>query len=549
MSAPASARRDIVTGGIIIGSILLMIGTGSTLMKSAFSGLSNFGGDSDQILGIALLLNMALAMFSWRRYRDTIHQHDARTVAEERVQSLETMANFDSITGLLNRRAFTDQAAALLSNSLRRERAVALLVFDLDNFKNINDVHGHALGDDILRAIAADVKAIAPLNSLLARLDGDEFAMAVVFDPANRETVDKASEQILSDLSQTRVIQGTSLANISVSLGICPSGLDCTTIDAMLRRADIAMYSAKHQGRNRFTWFDSSMERELMHRNSLESAMRSGIPNGEFEPYFEQLVDISTGRLTGFEMLARWNHPSRGLIAPDVFIPIAEETGLIVELSMSLLHRAFEEARNWDHSLILAVNISPVQLRDPWFAQKLVKLLVETGMQPNRLEIEITETSLYDNMSLAQSIIGSLKNQGIRIALDDFGTGYSSLAHLRAIPFDRIKIDRSFVSSILENAESAAIVNAITRLGDSLGLPVTAEGIEDAAIAARLNELGCHRGQGWYFGKPCSVAQTRTLLAERNLLAATRPNIFKAPAPSILPHQDETTPTPLIVRR
>jgi predicted signal transduction protein with EAL and GGDEF domain len=193
MSAPASARRDIVTGGIIIGSILLMIGTGSTLMKSAFSGLSNFGGDSDQILGIALLLNMALAMFSWRRYRDTIHQHDARTVAEERVQSLETMANFDSITGLLNRRAFTDQAAALLSNSLRRERAVALLVFDLDNFKNINDVHGHALGDDILRAIAADVKAIAPLNSLLARLDGDEFAMAVVFDPANRETVDKAS--------------------------------------------------------------------------------------------------------------------------------------------------------------------------------------------------------------------------------------------------------------------------------------------------------------------------------------------------------------------
>jgi diguanylate cyclase (GGDEF)-like protein len=548
MSAPASARRDIVTGGIIIGSILLMIGTGSTLVKSAFSGLSDFGGDSDQILGIALLLNMALAMFSWRRYRDTIHQHDARTVAEERVQSLETMANFDSITGLLNRRAFTDQAAALLSNSLRRERAVALLVFDLDNFKNINDVHGHALGDDILRAIAADVKAIAPLNSLLARLDGDEFAMAVVFDPANRETVDKAAEQILSDLSQTRVIQGTSLANISVSLGICPSGLDCTTIDAMLRRADIAMYSAKHQGRNRFTWFDSSMERELMHRNSLESAMRTGIPNGEFEPYFEQLVDISNGRLTGFEMLARWNHPTRGLIAPDVFIPIAEETGLIVELSMSLLHRAFEEARNWDHSLILAVNISPVQLRDPWFAQKLVKLLVETGMQPNRLEIEITETSLYDNMSLAQSIIGSLKNQGIRIALDDFGTGYSSLAHLRAIPFDRIKIDRSFVSSILENAESAAIVNAITRLGDSLGLPVTAEGIEDAAIAARLNELGCHRGQGWYFGKPCSVAQTRTLLAERNLLAAARPNIFKAPAPSILPLQDETTPTPLIVR-
>jgi EAL domain-containing protein (putative c-di-GMP-specific phosphodiesterase class I) len=203
---------------------------------------------------------------------------------------------------------------------------------------------------------------------------------------------------------------------------------------------------------------------------------------------------------------------------PDVFIPISEETGMVADMSMSIMRQAFEVAKTWDPSLIISVNISPLQLRDQWLAQKIVKLLVETGFPANRLEIEITETSLFDNLSLAQSIVGSLKNQGIRLALDDFGTGYSSLAHLRALPFDRIKIDKSFVTSIIENAESAAIVNAITRLGDSLGLPVTAEGIEDAAIEERLRQLGCHKGQGWHFGKPTSVAQTRTLLADRNLL-------------------------------
>jgi EAL domain-containing protein (putative c-di-GMP-specific phosphodiesterase class I) len=221
-------------------------------------------------------------------------------------------------------------------------------------------------------------------------------------------------------------------------------------------------------------------------------------------------------------MLARWEHPTRGTILPDQFIPIAEETGMIADLSISVMRQALLEAKAWDPSLVVSVNISPAQLKDPWLAQKIVKLLVETGYPANRLEIEITETSLFENLALAQSIVGSLKNQGIRLALDDFGTGYSSLAHLRALPFDRIKIDKSFVVSILDNPESAAIVNAITRLGDSLGLSVTAEGIEDAAIEERLRQLGCHKGQGWHFGRPMSIGQTRILLAERNLLPSTR---------------------------
>ena len=195
---------------------------------------------------------------------------------------------------------------------------------------------------------------------------------------------------------------------------------------------------------------------------------------------------------------------------------------MIADLSLAVMRVALAEARSWDASLSISVNISPSQLKDPWLAQKIVKLLAETRFPAARLEVEITETSLFENLALAQSIVGSLKNQGIRLALDDFGTGYSSLAHLRALPFDRIKIDKSFVSSILSNSESAAIVNAIARLGDSLGLPVTAEGIEDAAIEERLRQLGCHKGQGWHYGRPTSIPATRTLLAERNLLPYAR---------------------------
>ena len=289
-----------------------------------------------------------------------------------------------------------------------------------------------------------------------------------------------------------------------------------------MRRADIAMYAAKKAGRNRAIWFDSSMERELQARNLIEAGLRTGIPLGQIVPYYEQQIDLVTGQIIGFEVLARWEHPTRGLIPPDMFIPIAEESGMIGDLSLSVMRQAFEEARGWDPELTLSVNISPAQLKDPWLAQKIVKLLVETGYPAHRLEIEITESALFDNLGLAQSIVGSLKNQGIRLALDDFGTGYSSLAHLRALPFDRIKIDKSFVMSMVDNSESAAIVTAITRLGDSLNLPITAEGIEDATIVERLMAIGCNKGQGFHYGRPIPIKQVRKLLADNCLLPSGR---------------------------
>ena len=513
-----AAQKDIFTGAVVIAAIIMFVGTGTSVLTSTINSIGGIGGGSDRILTITLLLNVALILFGWRRYRDLSLEVEERKAAEERAQ---TLALRDPLTGFHNRRSLSENGAAMLSKAVRRDKVLAMLMLDLDHFKNVNDVHGHAIGDALLRAVAAEIAKLLPPNSLSARLGGDEFACTFVFDLANRDVVDRVAEAIVTRLAQPFDADGI-FVHISVSLGIAHSAADCQSIDALMRRADIAMYAAKHQGRNRLAWFDESMEQALQQRNEAESGMRNGIPRGEFVPYFEQQIDLTTGRLGGFEVLARWDHPTRGLVSPDSFIPIAEETGMIADLSMSVMRQALLEANGWDQSLIISVNISPTQLKDPWLAQKIVKLLVETGFPASRLEIEITETSLFENLALAQSIVGSLKNQGIRLALDDFGTGYSSLAHLRALPFDRIKIDKSFVTSIIENPESAAIVNAITRLGDSLGISVTAEGIEDAAIEERLRQLGCHKGQGWHFGKPMSIGQTRMLLAERNLLPSIR---------------------------
>jgi diguanylate cyclase (GGDEF)-like protein len=513
-----SIRTEVMTGAIVFAAIILFAGTGSSMISSVVKQMAGLGGGADRSLMIAMLLNIALILFGWRRYRDLTSEVEERTAAEERAQ---TLAMRDVLTGFHNRRSLSETGTQMLSSATKREKSLAMLILDLDNFKNVNDVHGHAIGDALIRAVAEEISKLLPPNALLARLGGDEFAFAFPFDVGNPEVVDRVAESIVARLGQPLSAAGVHIHS-SASLGIAQSAADCENIDALMRRADIAMYAAKHQGRNRYSWFDAAMERELQARTELESGMRRAIPAGEFEPYFEQQIDLTTGRLGGFEVLARWNHPTMGIVMPDKFIPIAEETGMIGDLSFSVMRKAFEEARNWDPSLILSVNISPVQLRDPWLAQKLVKLLVETGFAPNRLEVEITESSLFDNLALAQSIVGSLKNQGIKLALDDFGTGYSSLAHLRALPFDRIKIDKSFVTSLCDNDESAAIVNAITRLGDNLNMPVTAEGIEDAMIEERLRQLGCHKGQGWYYGRPMPVNQVRILLAERNLLPKNR---------------------------
>ncbi|WP_188055520.1 putative bifunctional diguanylate cyclase/phosphodiesterase [Sphingosinithalassobacter sp. CS137] len=507
-------QSELLTGAISVAAILLFVGTGSQVLSTTLQHYFQGGATADRTLVIALLLNVALILFGWRRHQALSEEVRIRAAAEERAQQL---ASRDPLTGFLNRRSMAEEGAAMFVRAGRRRKAMALLIVDLDHFKTVNDMHGHAVGDALLRAVASEIAQAMPPIALTARLGGDEFACGFLFDPEQPDTVERIAERLVSRMAQPFEAEGLRL-HISCSLGIARSDFDCASIDALMRSADIAMYAAKKSGRNRYAWFDQSMERELQTRNELESGLRTAIPRQEIVPYFEQQIDLTTGRLHGFEVLARWEHPQRGLISPELFIPIAEETGMIAELSLSIMRQAFAAARDWDPALSISINISPWQLRDAWLAQKIIKVLTETGFPANRLEVEITESSLFDNLALAQSIVGSLKNQGVRLALDDFGTGYSSLAHLRALPFDRIKIDKSFIMSLNESADSAAIVNAIARLGESLNLPVTAEGIEDAAIEERLRAIGCSKGQGWHYGRPMSAAATRRLLAERRLL-------------------------------
>ena len=523
----SGAARDIVALGVALTALLLFLKINDSWVRELGRQLAQLGSNNGNIIVGLLLLNVALTIYGWRRYRDAAREVVERTAAEKRAHSL---ASSDPLTGFLNRRSYSQAVNDLVAAAGKRKQSVAMLVIDIDGFKTVNDLHGHLTGDNLLRMSADVIAKALPREAVTARLGGDEFAAAFPFDPAAPSEVDRVADFIVDRLGKPFDLAGVH-THVSASVGVASSSAECDSVELLTRRADIAMHAAKKLGRGRYAWFDASMQRELENRNAIEVGLRRGVPGGEFVPYFEQQIDLVSGSLHGFEMLARWNHPERGIVGPDEFIPIAEECGLIDDLSVSVMRQAFEAAKGWDNSLNLSVNISPVQLKDPWLAQKITKLLVETGFPAERLEIEITESSLFESLGLAQTIVGGLKNQGVRLALDDFGTGYSSLAHLRALPFDRIKIDRSFVQSINENSDSATIVTAITRLAESLGLAVTAEGIEDELIEARLRSIGTFKGQGYMFGRPIPAEEVVALLRARGLAPAARKAEAAEPKP------------------
>jgi diguanylate cyclase (GGDEF)-like protein len=510
-----AAERDVLTLGIAIAAIIMFVGTGGSVLPRVVQALAGNGLGPDKMLTNAMLLNIALIIFGWRRYRELSAEIAERRRAEEQARIL---AETDALTGCLNRRSIGPATDHLIASAASHGDAVAFIMLDLDNFKQVNDLHGHAAGDALLRETAGRMRAVLPGEALVARIGGDEFACVVPFDPAKRESVDRLTERLIEHVAQPFTYDGAALET-TISAGLTRSNSEAAAdAQALLHMADIAMYQAKKQGRNCHLWFDPSMESELRLRNELEGGIRRGIPAGEFVPYYEKQIDLSTGELVGFEMLARWNSPSLGLVNPDIFIPVAEEIGLIADLSESVIRQALHDARGWDPRLTLSVNISPVQLRDPWFAQKILKLLVEANFPPSRFEIEITENSLLENIGLVRSLITSLKNQGVQVSLDDFGTGYSSLSQLRSLPFDRIKIDRSFVMSLIANSESATIVQSIVALSEGLGLPVTAEGIENEEVLAELRRYGNFKGQGYLYGRPATAEATEAELAQLHLL-------------------------------
>ena len=517
---PPHDRGDRLAAGVTIAAVLLVCASGFTVFDSLFRSFRGELSVADNLMISVLLLNVALTLLGWRRYRALKHEVALRRAAEAHASKLATS---DPLTGLLNRRALGESGARLIDGALAADRPVAMLMIDLDHFKSVNDLHGHIAGDQLLRAAASAIVAPLPVTALAARLGGDEFACAFAFDPARPGGIDHVADAILTRMAEPFLIGGVE-ARIGASMGIARTEAGCRTIDTLMRRSDIALYAAKRAGRNQRAWFDASMERELDLRNEIELGLRAGIPSGQIVPWFEPQVDLASGAIIGFELLARWERPEHGIVEPAMFIPIAEESGLIGELSMSVMRTAIGEARHWNPSLLLGVNISPSQMRDPWLAQKIVRLLTETNFPAERLEVEITEAALFENLDFATSIIASLKNQGVRVALDDFGTGYSSLTHLRALPLDRIKIDHSFVLRMAGDADAAALVRMIVSLADSLGVSVMAEGVETAEIAAMLVAIGCTTGQGWHFGRPAPARTTRGLLAARGLLSAASPS-------------------------
>lgn len=510
--------RDVITLGIATAAIILFVGNGSSVLPGIVRQLTGDGAGPDRLLTNALLLNIALVIFGYRRYRDLAAEIAERRKAEELAREL---AEHDELTGCLNRRSIGPAANALVNAAHARGEQAAFIMLDLDRFKQVNDVNGHAAGDCMLGEAASRIRDILPRQSLLARLGGDEFAVIVPFPPNRGDEVERLTEKLIATVAKP-VPFGDLELETTISAGISHSVLgEAVDIQAQLHMADIAMYHAKRNGRNRLSWFEPNMESEQRFRSEIAAGIRRGVPLGEFVPYYEKQIDLESGTIVGFEMLARWNSPRLGMVNPDIFIPVAEEIGLIGELSERLIRQALRDAKNWDPKLTLSVNISPVQLRDPWFSQKLLKILVEANFPPSRLEIEVTESCLHENIGLVRSLISSLKNQGITVSLDDFGTGYSSLSQLRTLPFDRIKIDRSFVMSLLEDKDSVTIIQSIISLGDGLGLPITAEGIESEAVLAELKRFGKFKGQGYLYGFPEPADRTEAALAQLDLLLET----------------------------
>lgn len=403
------------------------------------------------------------------------------------------MAHHDTLTGLPNRLAFLN---ALTERMMENGQSL-ILYFDLDGFKEINDSLGHEAGDSVLRETARRVTDMLGNQHLLARLGGDEFAILMGEDSLSTRADDVASA-LLSSLVEPFVIAGLA-HRIGASIGIARGNMD---IDAqeVVRRADVAMYTAKSSGKGRAHWYSNAMDEGRTLRSEIEAELRQALKQGDIKVAYQPIVRSDSHAIICVEALARWTSPTRGPIGPDVFIPIAEQSGLIIELGQHVLREACRTVKDW--GIDLAVNISPIQFRHPGLVPDILFVLTETGFPASRLELEITEGSLIENSSVAQSMISALREEGIRISLDDFGTGYASIGYLRKFQLDKIKIDKSFTDRIERDRETAMITTAIIALGSALNLPITAEGVETADQAAMLRIAGCRQFQGWLFGKP-----------------------------------------------
>ena len=413
---------------------------------------------------------------------------------------LRHLAQHDSLTGLPNRRSFNSTLDREIAIAAANGDYLALLCIDLDRFKEVNDLFGHATGDAMLQSVARCTARVLGEDQMLARLGGDEFAVIApgLPDPA---AAGRIAESIL-DAFRAENQNGGDGGLVSGSIGIAIYPNDAVDRESLMSYADTALYRAKGEGRGTYRFFETAMGAEVKERRRIEHDLLHAISRGQLRLAYQPQRQLVTGEVIGFEALLRWQHAERGAISPEIFIPIAEESGLILQIGEWVLRTACREAASWESPLVVAVNVSAVQLHSAQFSQLLHEILLQTGLAPQRLELEITETALVRDKNRALATLRQLKNLGVRIAMDDFGTGYSSLSNLRAFPFDKIKIDGSFIRSVDSNEEAATIVRAVLGLGRGLGLPVLAEGVETAGELAFLAAESCGEGQGYFLGRP-----------------------------------------------
>jgi diguanylate cyclase (GGDEF)-like protein len=456
-------------------------------------------------LGIALagfILLAGLVLRFMRRTADTI------TAGEKRLRYL---ALHDPLCGLPNRNYFSERLEAVIAEVKRGGEPSAVLYIDLDHFKDVNDTLGHPIGDELIRNVTRRLSGATRAGDMVARLGGDEFAV-ITSVSADHLVLLGIAERIIDTLSAPFAIDGhTIVIGASVGIATIDNRFEGGAADVM-RYADMALYRAKNEGRNRACVYDAAMDADLSKRKLVEQELREAIEKGHLHVVYQPIVNASGEKMVGVEALARWSHPTRGLISPAEFIPIAEHSGLISELGNFVLRRACTDGLAWP-GMTVAVNVSPLQFRQVGFFATVERILRDVGFDPARLELELTESTLIGNVESAEAAMKRLKTLGIRLALDDFGTGYSSLQYLRRFPFDKIKIDRGFVLSIEKTADAAAIVHAVVGLGRGLGMKVTAEGVESPDQHLFLRAAGVHFMQGFRFGKPMTAADISARIA------------------------------------
>jgi diguanylate cyclase (GGDEF)-like protein len=439
--------------------------------------------------------------------------HEDITERQRVEAQLDFMAHHDPLTKLPNRAAFNRALATFLGRAKQENGKFALLSIDLDRFKEINDVFGHDVGDGLLREVAQRLM-VAATGAFLARLGGDEFVVISAQEP-QPAAAEALAERLQSALA-TEIVVGEQTLRIALSLGVAIFPDDGEDAASILANSDAALYRAKTDGRSSIRFFDATVDQRLRDCRALQHDLRSAIEQRQILIHYQPQARID-GSIVGFEALVRWQHPLRGMIAPGAFISVAEESGLIIPLGEGILREACREAASWSKRLAIAVNLSPVQFRHGDLASTVHSILLETGLSPDRLELEITEGVLIDDFSRAISILRRLKNLGVKIAMDDFGTGYSSLSYLQKFPFDKIKIDRSFVSNVQANPQSATIIRAVIGLGRGLHLPIVAEGVETQGELDFLTQEACDEIQGYLVGRPAPIDVYAHLVGRRPL--------------------------------